>query len=106
MLYSLAKLGEEYYSNKLDRFIALAPCWVNPTDDITIEQVQNYYEASVKAKVYTIGGLEAEDNIKKICSLGNESLCDTYKHHAGYDEKKKTQKYYETHTIQNQYYWF
>ena len=88
MFYSLAKLGEEYYSNKLDRFIALAPCWVNPKDDMTVEQVQNYYEASLAAKVYTIGGSEAEQNMKKICGLGDEGLCNTYKLHTGYDSTK------------------
>ena len=95
MLYALARLGRKYFQDRLDRFIALAPCWVNPPDGVlTIEDVQGFYEACQAAGVHTIGGHDAEANIGKVCALGNEGLCDVYKRYSGFDPAKETQRYH------------
>ena len=102
MLYALARLGQKYFQQRLDRFIALAPCWVNPADEaITVEDVQGFYEACQAVGVHTIGGDNAAENIEKVCSLGDEHLCNVYKSYCGFNPEKRIQKYHQTVTIQN-----
>ena len=81
MLYSLAKYGDDYYKYTLDRFIALGPCLLSHTDNLPVEAVQGWYEASMAAGVYTINGPNAAEDLKKMCDFaGHESsLCHKYK---------------------------
>ena len=81
MLYALAKFGDDFFKYTLDRFIAIGPCLLSHTDNLPVEAVQGWYEASMAAGVYTINGPDAEGDLKRICDFAGEdsSLCHFYK---------------------------
>ena len=93
MFYGLTQIEDSYYSQYLNKFVAIAPCVYLET--ISYDDYVNGYGEYRKLGINVIGGPNWHTHVKDICANMAESWCNSAKgHYHSEPEPLKTREWY------------